>query len=168
MVKNDVISFRSRSKKSSLYAGIFLQLASSLFFCTLFIMLLYYSVNINTTRKLRGTKMKRLIFIIAISQMLTGCLSIMGQRLETKNDVMQSWVGKAEERLISKWGPPSRSYALPSGGKIISYNDDWGSCVEKFMLEQGKITKWGYSNCSMHLNRPDKIDKNIPIPQPSL
>lgn len=37
--------------------------------------------------------MKRLIFIIAISQMLTGCLSIMGQRPETRNDLMQSWWG---------------------------------------------------------------------------
>ena len=148
--------------------GFFMQVVSSLSFCTFFIMLLYCSVNINTTRKLRRTKMKRLIFIIAISQMLTGCLSIMGQRLETRNDFMQSWVGSTEEKLISKWGPPYRSYELPNGAKIISYNDGWNACTKKFMLEQGKVTKWGYSNCSMSLNQPDKIDKNIPIPKPSL
>ncbi|MDN5434753.1 MAG: hypothetical protein L0G10_14000 [Acinetobacter sp.] len=112
--------------------------------------------------------MKRLIFIIAITQMLTGCLSIMGQRPETRNDLMQSWVGSTEEELISKWGPPYRSYALPNDAKIISYNDGWNACTRKFMFEQGKVTKWGYSNCSMHLNRPGKIDKNIPIPKPSL
>jgi len=36
------------------------------------------------------------------------------------------------------------------------------------MLERGKVTKWGYTNCSMNLNRPDKIDKKTPIPKPSL
>ncbi|MDN5639020.1 MULTISPECIES: lipoprotein [unclassified Acinetobacter] len=43
--------------------------------------------------------MKRLIFIIVISLVLTGCLSMMGQRLETRNDLMQSSVGETEEKM---------------------------------------------------------------------
>jgi hypothetical protein len=112
--------------------------------------------------------MKRLIFIIAISQMLTGCLSIMGQRMRTRNDLMPYSTGINTTLLSKASKAPYRSYALPNGAKIISYNDGWNACTRKFMLEQGKVTKWGYSNCSMHIDRPDKIDKNIPIPQPSL
>ncbi|WYX50328.1 hypothetical protein WJ977_26135 [Achromobacter xylosoxidans] len=98
--------------------------------------------------------MKKLALLIVLPSLLAGCTSaqmnmLTGKRNKTYNDVNAPWVGSTEEQLISKWGPPKKSYTLESGAKIISYEDMWGPisayhvCVEKFMIEKGIVTKWG-------------------------
>ncbi|ALM87051.1 hypothetical protein ASB57_17255 [Bordetella sp. N] len=109
--------------------------------------------------------------------LLAGCTaaqwsSLTGSRHKTYNDANAVWVGRTEEQLISKWGPPKKSYTLESGAKIVSYEDIWGPmsayhvCSEKFMIEKGVVTKWGISDC------PDRISGSLPndtpIPQPTL
>lgn len=54
--------------------------------------------------------MKKILLIIVISQSLLACASLSTQRYETLNDLMQSWVGSSEEKLIKKWGLPDKSY----------------------------------------------------------
>ncbi|MFW1946744.1 hypothetical protein ACG907_02380 [Acinetobacter bereziniae] len=115
--------------------------------------------------------MKKILLIIIISQSLLACASLSTQRYETHNDLMQSWVGSSEEKLIKKWGLPDKSYTLTNGGKIISYETfvhPGRYCEEKFMLENGIIVKWGHSRCDLNLNNAKKISKDIPIPQPTL
>ncbi|MDR6539803.1 hypothetical protein [Acinetobacter bereziniae] len=56
--------------------------------------------------------MKKILLIIVISQSLLACASLSTQRYETLNDLMQSWVGSSEEKLIKKWGLPDKSYTI--------------------------------------------------------
>ncbi|WP_434278992.1 hypothetical protein [Acinetobacter sp. CE-15] len=115
--------------------------------------------------------MKKIILIILISQVLIACASVATQRYETLNDLMQSWVGSSEEKLINKWGVPDKSYTLTNGNKIISYETfvhPGRYCEEKFMLEKGIIVKWGHSRCDLSFSNAKKISKDIPIPQPTL
>ncbi|WP_353172524.1 hypothetical protein [Acinetobacter rudis] len=115
--------------------------------------------------------MKKIILIILISQVLTACVSVATQRYETLNDLMQSWIGSSEEKLINKWGLPDKSYTLTNGNKIISYENlvhPGRYCDEKFMLEKGIIVKWGHSGCNLKLSNAKKISQDIPIPQPTL
>lgn len=95
-----------------------------------------------------------------------------GSRPKTYNDVNAKWVGSTEEQLISKWGPPKKSYTLGSGAKIVSYEDIWGPmsayhvCVEKFMIDKGMVTKWGISDCPARIS--GSVPNDTPIPEPTL
>lgn len=113
--------------------------------------------------------------------LLAGCAGspasnlINNQRNETLYDRMSSWVGASEKELISSWGPPNNSYTLSDGSKMISYETIWGvyvgdrfQCVQKFMLEENIVTKWGASNCRMYPSNAGQISKDIPVPQPTL
>ncbi|MCS6894090.1 MAG: hypothetical protein NZO16_05960 [Deltaproteobacteria bacterium] len=35
------------------------------------------------------------------------------------------WIGRHVDSLIVSWGPPSHSYDLSDGGKVIQYKKDW-------------------------------------------
>lgn len=122
-------------------------------------------------------KMRKLALLVVLPSLLAGCTTgqmnmLMGTRNKTYNDVNAVWVGSTEEQLISKWGPPKKSYTLESGAKIISYEDIWGPisayhiCSEKFMIEKGMVTKWGISNCPERIS--GTVPKDTPIPQPTL
>lgn len=91
-----------------------------------------------------------------------------GMRNQTHSDMMNSWVGENEEKLIAKWGPPSKSYTLASGAKIIAYDDEWDPCVEKFKIEHSKITQWGSSDCKYSQSSWGQLPKDTPIPKPTL
>ncbi len=121
--------------------------------------------------------MKKLALFVVLSSLLGGCTSgqmnmLMGTRNKTYNDVNAPWVGSTEEQLISKWGPPKKSYTLERGAKIISYEEIWGhlsayhECIEKFMIEKGVVTKWGISDCPKRIS--GTLPKDTPIPQPTL
>ena len=126
--------------------------------------------------------MKKVLLAMVVVSSLAGCAGsplgnlVNNERLETKNDVMASWVGAKEDELIINWGPPDNSYTLSNGAKIVSYQFIWGQyvgqrihCVEKFMIEKGIVTKWGMdSTCRKSLNKPSTVSKDIPIPQPTL
>ncbi|WP_254924300.1 hypothetical protein [Bordetella genomosp. 4] len=121
--------------------------------------------------------MRKLALFAVLSSLLAGCTSaqmnmLTGKRNKTYNDVNATWVGSTEEKLVSKWGPPKKSYTLESGAKIISYEDIWGPissyhvCVEKFMIEKGMVTKWGISGCPARIS--GTLPKDTPIPEPTL
>ena len=126
--------------------------------------------------------MKKILLAAVVTQLLAGCAGspmgnlINNERLETKADVMASWVGADEDDLIIKWGPPDNSYTLSNGSKLVSYEYVWGQyvgqrihCVEKFLIEKGVVTKWGMdSTCRKSLNKPGTLPGNTPIPQPTL
>ena len=119
---------------------------------------------------------------VVSSSLLAGCAGsplgnmVRGERYETLNDRMESWVGASEEKLISSWGPPDNSYTLSSGAKVIAWEYVWGVylgdrfyCNQKFLIDQqGTVSKWGYSNCRQSVSRPKLISKDIPVPQPTL
>lgn len=71
------------------------------------------------------------------------------ERWEVINDRMHNKVGIAEQDLISQWDVPDGSYTLSSNSRIVSYNiynsrkDSY--CEAKFLIEMGKVTKWGHS-----------------------
>lgn len=112
--------------------------------------------------------MKRIFLFCVMSQILLGCASMSNLRYETRNDIMQSWVGTPEKELIQKWGLPDNSYTLTSGSKVISYETfvhPGRYCEEKFMLEKGVVKKWSLSRCDLHFNNAKRISKDIPIPQ---
>lgn len=123
--------------------------------------------------------MKALFLLLFLSPLLVACAgtplgnAVNGQRYETHNDIMASWVGSSEEKLISKWGPPKKSYTLSNGNTIIAYESVWGPvssyhvCSQKFTIQRGIITKWGIDDCKS-LNSGDTLPKNTPIPKPTM
>lgn len=121
--------------------------------------------------------MKKIALLVVLPALLAGCTSaqmsmITGKRNKTYNDVNAPWVGSTEEQLVSKWGPPKKSYTLESGARIISYEEIWGPmsayhvCVEKFMIERGVVTKWGLSDCPARIS--GSMPADTPIPQPTM
>lgn len=128
--------------------------------------------------------MKKLVLLAALMPILAGCAGsgspmsnlIYGERRQTTNDVMASWVGEREEKLVASWGPPDNSYTFQSGSKVISYEYIWGvyvgerrQCVQKFMIEGGVVTKWGYSeNTCKSPSKPEALPKDTPVPQPTI
>lgn len=128
--------------------------------------------------------MKTALLAVAVvsATVLAGCAGtplgnmVRGERYETLNDRMQSWVGADEEKLISSWGPPKNSYTLSSGAKVISWEYVWGVyigdrfyCNQKFMIDaKGIVTKWGFSNCRTSVSNPKLISKDVPVPQSTM
>ena len=128
--------------------------------------------------------MKKALLAVAIASasVLAGCAGspignlVYGERYETLNDLMQSWVGEPEEKLISKWGPPDNTYRLDNGSKVLSWEHVWGVyvgqrfyCSERFMIDpKGIVSKWGYTHCRKSVSNPKVISKDVPIPQPTL
>ena len=121
----------------------------------------------------------KLALLLPLAGFLAGCSgpiynSISGQRYETYYDQSASWVGETEEKLVSRWGPPKKSYTLSNGATIISYEHIWGYvssynvCSRKFMIENGIVTRWGVSNCQEIISRKRLVPKDKPIPEPTL
>ncbi|KAF1021053.1 MAG: hypothetical protein GAK30_02077 [Paracidovorax wautersii] len=109
------------------------------------------------------------------------------QRSQTTYDITASWVGASEDKLVTAWGVPQGSYELSGGSKIISYRYIWNissnvrqerwydyskddrECVQKFLIENGIVTKWGASPTCKKVPDPTKsISNDIPIPRPTL
>lgn len=126
--------------------------------------------------------LKNIALSLVMSALLAGCAGspignlINNERSETRNDVLASWVGEDEDNLVMKWGPPTGSYTLSSGAKVISYEYVWGvyvgqryHCEEKFLIEKGKVTKWGIgSACQKSGGKGQTLPANVPVPQPTL
>ena len=128
--------------------------------------------------------MKTALLAVAVvsASLLAGCAGspmgnmIRGERYETLNDRMQSWVGAREEKLISSWGPPRNTYRFDNGSKIIAWEYEWGVyvgqhffCSQRFMIDpNGIVTKWDYTHCRTSVSNPKVLSKDIPIPQPTL
>ena len=119
---------------------------------------------------------------VVSASLLAGCAGsplgnlVRGERYETINDRMQSWVGAPEEKLISSWGPPDNVYRLAGGAKVISWEYEWGVyvgqhffCSQRFMIDaNGIVQKWNYTHCRNSVSNPITISDDVPIPKPTL
>jgi len=127
--------------------------------------------------------MKKICFITSLIVVLSGCSNYVlpnGEQLGSKrweeiSDRMNKKVGLSEQELISQWGVPNGNYTLSNGSKIISY-DVYNSrkdsyCEAKFLIERGKVTKWGHSGnkaCGLGAASPSKLIPKTPLPKPTL
>ncbi|WP_109716714.1 hypothetical protein [Pantoea allii] len=107
--------------------------------------------------------MKRLSVLLTIKS-LSGCAGsplgnlIMNQRYQISSDIAASWVGASADDLVMSWGPPQNSGTLSNGSSILAYLYRWllngsdsttwnyipeyATCVQRFLVENGLITRW--------------------------
>ena len=96
-------------------------------------------------------------FIFSITLLLV-LLSGCAQRVNSNDAVLNSWLGKPENQLISSWGPPINVYE--SGGyKYLTFGGTravvymYGaavpvSCKTTMTIYQGRVSNWRYEgNC---------------------
>lgn len=133
-------------------------------------------------------------FLVVVFSALTlyGCAGsplsnlVMNQRYQTTSDITASWVGASEDDLVIAWGPPKSSQALSGGAsKIIAYeyvwvantshSQEWGyipdyaRCVQRFLVENGVISRWYSSgDCPKRPQGAKLIPGSTPVPQPTL
>ena len=68
-------------------------------------------------RTLRGHFRNLFRLACGLAPMLvTACATVEGYR-----QIMRSWDGSTEERLVDSWGPPTRVYTKPNGDRILTY-----------------------------------------------
>ncbi|WP_202970064.1 hypothetical protein [Pararhizobium polonicum] len=145
------------------------------------------------SRHTKGEYVMKKLLAMAICLSLTGCAgspignALGNQRYQTTWDIMNTWVGSSEDDLVTSWGLPDSSYTLSDGSKILSYEHVWKkssihaqefgyrsagdyrNCVQKFLIENGTVTKWDASGtCKKVPDGSKLISKDIPIPRPTL
>jgi hypothetical protein len=69
---------------------------------------------------------------------------------------LNSWVGRTESELVTKWGAPSNNYTTEDGLKVLSYSESgiymnkYGggtlSCTATFIInaKEKRVIKWTY------------------------
>lgn len=133
-------------------------------------------------------------YAVSLALILVGCAGsplsnmVSQQRYQTTWDVMASWIGSSEDEVVTSWGPPDNSHTLSNGSKLISYeytwntnslherdfgythpSSDYAQCVQKFLIEEGVITKWNASkSCRKTPKGAKLIPRNTPIPRPTM
>jgi hypothetical protein len=65
--------------------------------------------------------MRRLL-IAVVTLGLAGCATT-----GNYEKILSSWVGSSADSLASSWGPPSETYPLESGGKLVTYMNVGGT-----------------------------------------
>lgn len=104
----------------------------------------------------------------------TGTLPGSSQRYETHSDRMNSWVGASEKDLFAHWGKPDEVQQISSDSRAVYYR--WynrlteRNCISKFIIDQGKVSKWGHKGCPIRTNKQDSklIPNSTPIPQATI
>lgn len=82
--------------------------------------------------------MKTLISF-AVLFLLAGCATTGG---------MQSWIGKPESELLSRWGPPDATATTNEGKKIVTWKHTWAhgnniyTCRRTFTVGSGVLERW--------------------------
>lgn len=61
--------------------------------------------------------MKSVKFVLVVSAFVSACASTANYER-----ILSSWVGSDVDSLVVKWGPPSNSYPLSNGGKVLEYS----------------------------------------------
>lgn len=61
--------------------------------------------------------MNKLKAIVLLALLLAGCATSANY-----SKLLQSWVGSSGDNLVMRWGPPTRSYPLSNGGKVLEYS----------------------------------------------
>lgn len=133
--------------------------------------------------------MKRLSVLLTMI-MLSGCAGspignlIMNQRYQTSSDIAASWVGASADDLITSWGPPQNSQTLSNGSSILAYQYRWllngsdsttwdyipeyATCVQRFLVENGLITRWYSSGDCPKRPEGAKLIPDTPVPKSTL
>lgn len=62
--------------------------------------------------------MNRRIAAGAFTLLLGGCATTANYEA-----ILQSWVGKPIDSLVSSWGPPQSGFRLSDGGQVLEYSD---------------------------------------------
>jgi hypothetical protein len=89
--------------------------------------------------------MRKLVVAIACLLAFVGCV--------TTRDVMQSWVGAPESRLVSAWGVPDKVLDTRDGNRMMTWESRWGNrlqfvCRKTFTVDKGGIIRQGsWQNC---------------------
>ena len=97
------------------------------------------------------------VVLVAITLASAGCKPT----LSTK-DAMASWMGHDANLLIEKWGPPSRTFVMPNGNTMYTWEWSRSSgyvqgnvvrtrtnvCEKTFTVSPaGIVISWRYNNC---------------------
>jgi hypothetical protein len=72
----------------------------------------------------------------------------------TRNDVIKSWIGVPESRLLASWGAPDRTAALSDGRKVDTWLTDWNdregmhTCRKTITVDlNGKVVHLSLFDC---------------------
>ena len=86
----------------------------------------------------------------ALALLATACVT-------TTKRVMNEWVGRDENALVSAWGAPSLRADLPDGGLVLTWlkayattpeGAESGTCRRSFTLSPARVvTSWSTDGC---------------------
>ena len=62
--------------------------------------------------------MKSTSIIVTLAIALAGCATTANYE-----KLLSSWVGSNADNLVMRWGPPSNSYPLSNGGRVLEYSN---------------------------------------------
>ena len=62
--------------------------------------------------------MKSTSIIVTLAIGLAGCATTANYE-----KILSSWVGSNADNLVMRWGPPSNSYPLSNGGRVLEYSN---------------------------------------------
>lgn len=87
--------------------------------------------------------MKDIIKIAVLTSLLAGCTST--------SDIMQTWIGSPESKLVSNWGAPDRSLKTDDGKEILTWNgrNGYGGiiCQKTFVISKAGYIESYSNNC---------------------
>lgn len=76
---------------------------------------------------------------------VTSCRTTDGQPRKSKLQItMESWVGATESQVVASWGPPTSSYKMDDGTKVLTW--EWSS--------QSGGNSWYDNQGRVHFNAP--------------
>lgn len=85
--------------------------------------------------------MKTKLYIIGFI-FLSGCATTANYQ-----EAMESWLGKSEEELVTKWGAPQSVYTLSNNKKILSYIEDLGGSARTNVSYGTAYTTYSQHTC---------------------
>jgi hypothetical protein len=71
--------------------------------------------------------MKGHFVVLTLFSAIVGCVTPEVATTEKYEAALRTWFGASESQLLSKWGPPSHTYPLPDGGKMLTWMDSSGA-----------------------------------------
>ena len=61
--------------------------------------------------------MKRIVLGLILGLLLVSCATQSNYK-----ELLNTWIGSSEDRLVNSWGPPKGIYNKKDGGKILTFN----------------------------------------------
>lgn len=82
-------------------------------------------------------------FIALCAAALSGC-----GPMPTRDSIMDSWVGHSRAELTAHWGEPTSEFKNREGMVVLTWEDDWDSCVQIFTVDRsGEVVEWRHKDC---------------------